>query len=237
MAAARQSPPRLAQSTCIQQSYLSIQRPIFLSNDAVARLTAALADRYRIERELGQGGMATVYLAEDLKHERKVAIKVLRPSWPRRSAPTGSCAKSRSPPSCSIRTSCRCSTRARPTASSTTSCPTSRGESLRERLAREGELPVHEAVRLHQRSGRRAGATPTATGVVHRDIKPDNVMLSGRHALVTDFGVAKAVSEATGRQPAHHRSASRSARRRTCRRSRPRPIRTSIIAPTSTPSA
>ena len=73
------------------------------------------------------------------------------------------------------------------------------GESLRDRLARQGELPVHEAVRILSRCPTR-WPTPTRKGVVHRDIKPDNIMLSGRHALVIDFGVAKAVSEATGRQ-------------------------------------
>ena len=66
--------------------------------DQVARLTAALAARYALERELGRGGMATVYLARDLKHGRRVAIKVLRPRSPQRSAPSGSCARSRSLP-------------------------------------------------------------------------------------------------------------------------------------------
>jgi len=73
------------------------------------------------------------------------------------------------------------------------------GQSLRDRLSREGELPVHEAVRLLVEITD-ALAFAHAQGVVHRDIKPDNVLLSGRHALVMDFGVAKAVSEATGRQ-------------------------------------
>ena len=76
--------------------------------------------------------------------------------------------------------------------------PYVKGQSLRERLAREGELPVHEAVRLLTEVVD-ALVEAHAHGVVHRDIKPDNVMLSGRHALVTDFGVAKAISEATGR--------------------------------------
>ena len=69
------------------------------------RLTVALADRYRIERELGAGGMATVYLAHDLRHDRQVAIKVLRPSSPPSSAPSASSARSRPPPICSIPTS------------------------------------------------------------------------------------------------------------------------------------
>ena len=73
------------------------------------------------------------------------------------------------------------------------------GESLRARLARQGELPIHDAVRILLEVAD-ALAYAHGHGVVHRDIKPDNVLLSGRHALVTDFGVAKAVSEATGRQ-------------------------------------
>ena len=73
------------------------------------------------------------------------------------------------------------------------------GENLRDRLTRQGELPIHEAVRLLAEVAD-ALSYAHAQGVVHRDIKPDNVLLSGRHALVTDFGVAKAVSEATGRQ-------------------------------------
>ena len=78
------------------------------------------------------------------------------------------------------------------------------GESLRERLAREGELPVHDAVKILVEVVD-ALAYAHSQGVVHRDIKPDNVMLSGRHALVTDFGVAKAVSEADRPPAAHHR--------------------------------
>ncbi len=91
--------------------------------DTFDRLKTALADRYAIQEELGAGGMATVYLAEDLKHHRKVAVKVLRPSSPRLSAPSGSCARSRSPPISTIRTSSRCSTRGRRMDSSSMSCP------------------------------------------------------------------------------------------------------------------
>ena len=90
-------------------------------SDVAARLATALADRYRVERELGAGGMATVYLAHDLKHDRDVAIKVLHPEL---SAALGARAvpRARSGPrrTCSIRTSCRCSTAARPTACCTT---------------------------------------------------------------------------------------------------------------------
>ena len=165
---------------------------------APARLTAALADRYAIERELGQGGMATVYLAEDLKHHRKVAIKVLREDL---AASLGSARFLRE-----IEIAAQLQhPNILPLLDSGDAdgflyyaMPYVTGQSLRERLAREGELPVHEAVRLISEVVD-ALAYAHEHGVVHRDIKPDNVMISGRHALVADFGVAKAVTEATGR--------------------------------------
>jgi Tol biopolymer transport system component len=163
------------------------------------RLAAALADRYRIERELGQGGMATVYLAHDLRHRRPVAVKVLRPEL---AATLGAGRFSRE-----IEVAARLQhPNILPLLDSGEAgdllyyvMPYVEGESLRERLARHGELPVHDAVRILIEVTD-ALAHAHAAGVVHRDIKPDNIMLSGRHALVTDFGVAKAVSEATGRQ-------------------------------------
>ena len=169
-----------------------------MSQEAPARLVEALADRYRIERELGQGGMATVYLAEDLKHHRKVAIKVLREDL---AASMGSARFLRE-----IEIAAQLQhPNILPLLDSGDAqgflyyvMPYVTGQSLRERIAREGELPVHEAVRLIIEV---VDALTHAHehGVVHRDIKPDNVMLSGRHALVADFGVAKAVTEATGR--------------------------------------
>lgn len=161
-------------------------------------LSAALADRYRIERELGAGGMATVYLAEDLKHQRKVAVKVLREDL---SASLGGGRFLRE-----IKIAAQLQhPNILPLLDSGEAggflfyvMPYVAGQSLRERIAREGELPVHEAVRLITEVVD-ALAHAHEHGVVHRDIKPDNVMLSGRHALVTDFGVAKAISEATGR--------------------------------------
>jgi TolB-like protein/tRNA A-37 threonylcarbamoyl transferase component Bud32/Flp pilus assembly protein TadD len=163
-----------------------------------SRLSAALADRYRIERELGQGGMATVYLAEDLKHRRKVAVKVLREDL---AASMGAARFLRE-----IEIAAQLQhPNILPLLDSGDAdgllyyvMPYVPGHSLRERIAREGELPVHEAARLTAEVAD-ALAHAHAQGVVHRDIKPDNVMLSGRHALVTDFGVAKAVSEAADR--------------------------------------
>ena len=162
------------------------------------RLSSALADRYRIERELGAGGMATVYLAHDIKHEREVAIKVLREDL------SVSLGAGRFLREIKIAAGLQ-HPHILPLLDSGEAdgllffvMPYVKGQSLRERLARDGELPVHEAVRLLTEVVD-ALAEAHAHGVVHRDIKPDNVMLSGRHALVTDFGVAKAISEATGR--------------------------------------
>jgi tRNA A-37 threonylcarbamoyl transferase component Bud32 len=165
---------------------------------APEQLRSALEDRYRLDRELGQGGMATVYLAHDLKHDRDVALKVLRPEL---AATLGSDRFLRE-----VQVAARLQhPHILPLLDSGEAAgffyyvmPYVAGESLRERLARSGELPVHEAVKLLIEVVD-ALAAAHALGVVHRDIKPDNVMLSGRHALVMDFGVAKAVSEATGR--------------------------------------
>ena len=163
------------------------------------RLTAALADRYRLEREVGAGGMATVYLAEDLKHHRKVAIKVLRPELAAALGPDrfmqeiAIAARLQHPNILAVHDSGEAD------GFLYYVMPYVEGESLRERLLRQGELPVHEAVRLLAEITD-ALAHAHACGVIHRDIKPENVMLSGRHALVMDFGVAKAVSEASERK-------------------------------------
>jgi len=165
---------------------------------APAALRHALADRYRLERELGQGGMAIVYLAEDVRHHRQVAVKVLRGEL---AATLGSdrffreievAARLQHPPILPLLDSGEAD------GFYFYVMPYIAGESLRERLARVGELPIHDAVKILVEVVD-ALAAAHAAGVVHRDIKPDNVMLSGRHALVMDFGVAKAVSEATGR--------------------------------------
>ncbi|MGH7513888.1 MAG: serine/threonine-protein kinase, partial [Gemmatimonadales bacterium] len=167
--------------------------------DPPARLAAALANRYRVERELGQGGMATVYLAEDLKHRRKVALKVLRPELAATLGPDRFfreievAAGLQHPHILPLHDSGEAA------GFLYYVMPFVDGENLRGRLTRHGELPIHEAVRLLAEVAD-ALAYAHGQGVVHRDIKPDNVLLSGRHALVTDFGVAKAVSEATGRQ-------------------------------------
>jgi serine/threonine protein kinase len=168
-------------------------------NSDFDRLKEALASRYTLVRELGSGGMATVYLAEDQRHQRNVAVKVLRPDL---AASLGSERFFRE-----IQVAARLQhPHILPLLDSGEAAgfyfyvmPYVQGESLRERLDKHGELPISEAVRILKEVVD-ALAEAHSNGVVHRDIKPDNVMLSGRHALVTDFGVAKAVSEATGRQ-------------------------------------
>ncbi|HSE67716.1 MAG TPA: protein kinase [Gemmatimonadales bacterium] len=162
-----------------------------------ARLAAALADRYRIERELGQGGMATVYLAEDLKHRRRVAIKVLRPEL---AAVIGAerflreiqtIATLQHPHILGLIDSGEVNGTAYYV------MPFVEGESLRDRLSRELQLPIADAVRL---ASEVASALDYAHrhGVIHRDIKPENILLHDGQALVADFGIALAASKAGG---------------------------------------
>ncbi|MEP6574044.1 MAG: protein kinase [Gemmatimonadota bacterium] len=165
--------------------------------DMLARLTTSLSDRYRIERELGQGGMATVYLAEDLKHERKVAIKVLRPEL---AAVIGAerflreiktIATLQHPHILGLIDSGEVNGTAYYV------MPFVEGESLRDRLNREKQLPINDAIRIAIEV---AGALDYAHrhGVIHRDIKPENILLHDGSALVADFGIALAVSSAGG---------------------------------------
>ncbi|HXY70399.1 MAG TPA: protein kinase [Gemmatimonadales bacterium] len=165
--------------------------------DASVRLTTALADRYRIERELGAGGMATVYLAHDVRHDRKVALKVLRPEL---SAILGGArflteikttANLQHPHILSLFDSGEADGLVYYV------MPFVEGESLRDRLTREKQLPVDEAVRI-AREVADALEYAHGHGVVHRDIKPENVMLAGGHALVADFGIALAASRSDG---------------------------------------
>src|SRR6266702_6612442 len=165
--------------------------------DTFQRVAEALASRYRVERELGAGGMATVYLAFDVKHHRKVAVKVLRPELAaalggdRFTREIETAAQFQHPHVLPLLDSGEASSFLYYV------MPYVEGESLRDRLARHGELPIHDAVKILIEITD-ALAYAHAHGVVHRDIKPDNVLLSGRHALVMDFGVAKALSEASG---------------------------------------
>jgi serine/threonine protein kinase len=160
-------------------------------------LHLALADRYRVEREIGQGGMATVYLAHDLKHGRKVAVKVLRPDL---AAVIGverfvreiqTIANLQHPHILGLIDSGEVNGTAYYV------MPYVDGESLRDRLRREQQLPIADALRLATEV---AAALDYAHrhGVIHRDIKPENIMLHDGSALVTDFGIALALSTTGG---------------------------------------
>jgi serine/threonine-protein kinase len=161
------------------------------------QLNAALADRYVIERELGQGGMATVYLARDLRHDRKVALKVLRSELAavigadRFLAEIKTTANLQHPHILPLHDSGEAGGLVFYV------MPYVEGESLRDRLSRETQLPVDEAVRL---TCEVASALDYAhrKGVVHRDIKPENLLLHDGRAVVADFGIALAVSRSDG---------------------------------------
>jgi Tol biopolymer transport system component len=167
--------------------------------EATTRLSGALAGHYRIERELGTGGMATVYRGHDLKHDRDVAIKVLHPDLG--AALGGERFLSE------IRTTARLQhPHILPLLDSGDAggllyyvMPVVTGESLRARLARERQLPIPEAVRIAREV---ASALDYAhrQGVIHRDIKPENILLHDGQALVADFGIALAVQQAGGQR-------------------------------------
>jgi serine/threonine protein kinase len=158
-------------------------------------LAEALADRYRIERELGQGGMATVYLAEDVRHQRKVAVKVLRPEL---AAALGhdrflreitTTANLRHPHILPLYDSGEAGEFLFYV------MPFVEGESLRDRLQRDGQLSLPDALRIAREVADALGYAH-GRGVIHRDIKPDNILLERGHAVVADFGIARAVSTA-----------------------------------------
>ena len=161
----------------------------------MSQLTAALADRYRIERELGRGGMATVYLAQDLRHDRPVALKVLHPEI---AVSLGTERFLRE-----IRLTARLQhPHILPVFDSGAvagqpwyTMPYVRGESLRDRLRREIQLPVETALEITRQIAL-ALEYAHREGTVHRDIKPENVLLSEGQALVADFGVARALGAA-----------------------------------------
>ncbi len=163
------------------------------------RLSKALADRYRLEREVGAGGMATVYLAHDLRHDRQVAIKVLHPDLAAALGGERFLAE--------IKTTARLQNpHILPLLDSGAAdgllfyvMPFVAGETLRARLERERQLPVEDALRI-TREVADALAAAHAQGIIHRDIKPENILLQGGHALVADFGIALAVSAAGGQR-------------------------------------
>ncbi len=165
--------------------------------EITSRLSTALADRYKIERHLGEGGMATVYLAEDLKHKRKVAVKVLRPEL---AAVLGAerfvqeittTANLQHPHILPLYDSGEADSFLYYV------MPFVEGETLRDKLNRETQLGIEEAVRITTDV---ADALDYAhqQGVIHRDIKPENILLHNGRPMVADFGIALAVSAAAG---------------------------------------
>ncbi len=167
------------------------------------RLSAALAGRYLIERELGAGGMATVFLATDLKHDRKVAIKVLHEDLgatlgPERFlAEIKTTAKLQHPHILTLLDSGSTAVGDEKGGLLYYVMPYIEGESLRDRLEREKLLPIDDAVQI-AREIADALSLAHSHGIVHRDVKPENVLLQGGHALVADFGIALAVQSAGG---------------------------------------
>ena len=169
------------------------------------RITTALSDSYTIERELGAGGMATVYLAQDVKHDRKVAVKVLRPELAavigaeRFLSEIKTTANLQHPHILPLFDSGRTGGQADGRSDDFLYyvMPYIDGESLRDLLDREKQLPVEEAVRI---ASEVASALDYAHrhGVIHRDIKPENILLHDGQALVADFGIALAASKAGG---------------------------------------
>ena len=176
-----------------------------LPSDQLARLGTALAGRYTIERELGRGGMATVYLADDLKHRRKVAIKVLRPELTEVLGPerfdreiqivaglnhphilqlydSGTAGKRESGEGALL----------------WFTMPYVRGETLRQKVSRERQLPIDQAIAI-VRQVASALDHAHAHGLIHRDIKPENILLHEGEAMVSDFGIAFASGEAAKR--------------------------------------
>ena len=169
-------------------------RPV---TDLLEQLRATLGDAYTIERELGGGGMSRVFVAQERALGRKVVVKVLPPelaagvSIDRFRREIQLAASLQHPHIVPLLAAGQADNLLYYT------MPLIEGESLRAKLAREGGLPINEAMHI-LREVVDALAYAHAHGVVHRDIKPDNVLISGHHAVVTDFGVAKAISEATG---------------------------------------
>jgi len=166
--------------------------------DLLDTLRSALGDRYDLEKQVGEGGMATVYRARDLNIERTVAIKVLRPEL---SVSLGAdrflreirvAANLQHPNILGLYDSGEA-----PGGLLYYVMPFVEGESLRDRLNKEQQLPIHDALQI-VREAAEALQYAHERGIVHRDIKPENILLLGGHALVADFGIARAVSSAGG---------------------------------------
>src|SRR5829696_1644380 len=167
-----------------------------MADSSLEGLAEALRDRYLIERELGAGGMATVYLAHDVRHDRKVALKVLRPELAASLGPERFlreiklAARLQHPHILGVFDS-------GDAGRLWFTMPYVEGESLRDRLRREGQLAVGDALRITREV---ADGLDFAHrhGVVHRDVKPENILVSDGHALVADFGISRALAANEG---------------------------------------
>ena len=165
--------------------------------ESTAPFWDALAEHYRFVRELGRGGMAIVYLAHDLRHERSVALKVLKPELAASLGPERFlreiklAARLQHPHILSVHDSGEAAGRLWYT------MPYVEGESLRQRLMRERQLPVESALRIARNVASALGYAHEHD-IIHRDIKPENILLEGSEAVVADFGIAKAISAAAG---------------------------------------
>jgi tetratricopeptide (TPR) repeat protein len=192
--------PRCTKRSPGRAAFLAPERPIpyiGAMSDLADRLQTSLGDAYRIERELGGGGMSHVFLAKETALGRSVVVKVLPPEM------AASVNIERFRREIQLAASLQHPHIVPVLAAGQSgdllyyTMPLVEGESLRAKLAREGEMPVSDAVRV-LRDVVDALAYAHARGVVHRDIKPDNVLITGQHAVVTDFGVAKAMSASSG---------------------------------------
>jgi eukaryotic-like serine/threonine-protein kinase len=195
---------------------LPFSPPVPISDDTrqSGRLQIALADRYLIERELGRGGMATVYLAQDLRHERLVALKVLQPALAAGLGPERFLREIRTaaglqhPHILAVHDSGTAELPGDPARLLWYTMPYVEGGTLRQRLAREPQLPLDYALRIALEVADALGHAHRH-GVIHRDIKPENILLSessstsratGQHCVVADFGVARALDAAGGQK-------------------------------------
>ena len=173
--------------------------------EAITQLNSALAGRYEIEREIGAGGMATVYLARDLRHERPVALKVLDPELASQLGPERFLAEIRVTANLQHPNILPLFDSGEARNPETTDrarflfyvMPYVEGESLRARLTRERQLPIDEAIHVTLAVAR-ALQYAHGHGIVHRDIKPENILLQAGQPVVADFGIALAVQQAGG---------------------------------------
>ena len=168
-------------------------------SDAVAKVNAALAGRYELQRKLGEGGMANVYLAKDLRHDRDVALKVLKPEVAAAVGADRFLAEIRTTANLQHPNILPLFDSGEADSLLFYVMPFVAGESLRERLDREGQLPVDDAIGI-ARSLADALDYAHARGIIHRDIKPENILLQAGKPVLADFGIALALEAADDRR-------------------------------------